>query len=77
MVHTVGLMGANGLVGAPTTRLLAQSAKEGKIKLVVLHRTGSAPKDLDTHQNIEMRVLNLDDPAEEIEKAVRGINVFM
>ena len=77
MVHTVGLMGANGLVGGATAKMLAQSAKDGKIKLVVFHRAGSPPKDLEGNQKVELRVLNLDDPAPQIEQTIKGVNVFM
>ena len=77
MVHTVGFMGANGLVGTPTSQLLAQAAKEGKINLVIFHRAGSPPKTVQAQRNVELKVLNLDGPAAEIETAVKGINVFM
>ncbi len=77
MVHVVGLMGANGLVGGATAKELAQSAEDGKIKLVVLHREGNPPKGLGARSNIELRVLDLDGPASAIEEAVRGINIFM
>ena len=70
-------MGANGLVGGATARLLAQSAKDGKIKLVIAHRTGNPPKGLEAGNNIEFRELNLDDPAPQLEAAVKGINTFM
>lgn len=75
MVHTVGLMGANGLVGGAAAKALAQSAKEGKIKLIILHRPDRAPKGF--HTDVEMRVLDLDGAASSIDAAVKGINVFM
>ena len=77
MVHTVGFMGANGLVGTPTSQLLAQAAKEGKINLVLFHRAGSPPKAVEAQRNVELKVINLDGPAADIEKAVEGVNVFM
>ncbi len=77
MVHTVGLLGANGLVGSATGKVLGQSAEDGKIKLIILHREGTPPKDLSAGSNIELRVVDLDGPASAIEQAVRGINVFM
>lgn len=75
MSHTVGIMGANGLVGGTTAKALAQSAKEGKIKLVILHRSGKVPEGYGP--GVEMRTLDLDGPASSIEEAVKGINVFM
>lgn len=76
-MHTVGLIGANGLLGGPTAKLLAQSAKEGKVKLVLLHRAGSPPKATDLHDNIELRIVDLNGPPSQLEQAVKGINVFM
>lgn len=77
MVHTVGIAGVNGNVGAPTVKLLATAAAEGKIKLVVFHRDGSTAKDVSQGKNVEFRILNYEDPPEKIESAVAGINVFM
>lgn len=77
MVHTVGIMGANGLVGSATTKKLAQSAMDGKIKLVIAHRSGSRPVGFEAGHNIELRELNFDDPAPKLEAAVKGINLFM
>ena len=78
MVHTVGLIGANGNVGSPAAKKLASSAKDGKIKLVILHRAGKPPRDIAADQDtIQLRVVDLDGPAPDIEAAVQGINVFM
>lgn len=78
MVHTVGLLGVNGLLGNPTAKVLAQFAREGKLNLVLLHREGKPPKDIDAqHENIELRIIDLDAPASQLEEAVKGINVFM
>ncbi|KAL9107808.1 MAG: hypothetical protein Q9227_007323 [Pyrenula ochraceoflavens] len=77
MVHTVGIIGANGRVGASAAKGLAEAVKEGKIKLVILHRPGNAPKGFDTLHNVELRVLDLESPASEIEKSVLGIQVFI
>lgn len=73
MVHTVGLVGASGYIGAPTLKLLAQSAIAGKIILVVLHRPGRVPSVAED-KNIELRVF---DPQGDVTGAVRGINVLM
>lgn len=77
MVHTVGLIGANGGVGSAAAKSLASSAKHGKIKLVILHRAGNPPKELKDEGLIELRTVDLDGPAADIEAAVQGINVFM
>lgn len=77
MVHTVGIAGVNGNVGAPTAKLLAQAAEQGKIKLILLLRDGSKADGISASENVEFRTLNFDDPAEKIQEAVAGINVFM
>lgn len=77
MVHTVGIVGISGNVGAPTVRLLAESAKKGEIKLVILYREGSLSKDLSDLKNTETRVINFEDPPQKLDQAVKGINVFM
>lgn len=77
MVHTVGITGVNGNVGAAASKYLAEAAAEGKIKLVVFHREGNAPKHLSTNESVETRVLDFEDPIEKIEAAVKGVNVFM
>ncbi|KAF2149093.1 hypothetical protein K461DRAFT_329801 [Myriangium duriaei CBS 260.36] len=77
MVHTVGLMGANGLVGRPTAQLLAQSAAQGKINLVILHRPGNIPVDFEGSTNVTLRAVDLDGPAADLEQAVRGIQTFI
>lgn len=77
MVHTVGIAGINGNVGAPTAKALAKAAEEGKIKLVIFHREGSKPAAISAGENVEFRVLDFSDDVEKIETAVRGINVFM
>ena len=77
MVHTVGLTGANGNVGSAAAKYLASSVKDGKIKLVILHRAGKPPKELEDEDLIEFRIVDLDGPAADIEAAVQGINVFM
>ena len=78
MVHTVGLFGANGLVGSGLVKLLSRAAQDGKIKLVVIHREGNPPKDVTTTSDkIELRVASLDDSPEKLEAAIKGINVVM
>ena len=77
MTHVVGLLGANGTVGGATAKHLAQAAKEGKFKLVLLHRASSPLKAFEGQSHVELKVLDLEGPAAGIEEAVRGINVFM
>ena len=77
MVHTVGINGVNGNVGAPTAQRLVAAAAEGKINLVIFHREGSSTNGLSASKTVELRVLNFDDPPEKIEAAVKGINTFM
>lgn len=77
MVHTVGIVGVNGNVGAPTAALLSAAANSGKINLIIFHRTGSTAKNLTQSKNVSFRELNFDDPAEKIESAVAGVNTFI
>lgn len=77
MVHTVGLMGANGLVGGAVAKSLVQSVKDGKIQLVILHRAANPPKGIEDQDNIQLRVIDLNGPAADIEAAVAGINTFI
>lgn len=76
MVHTVGIVGVNGNVGSSVAKILAKDAKEGKIKLVLIHREGSTPNFLLPGDSVEFRVINYDEPSS-IEAAVKGIHVFM
>lgn len=77
MSHTVAITGVNGNVGQKALPYLVKAAQEDKIKLVVFHRKSSRPKNVEAGKNIEFRALNFDDPAEELQKAVKGINVFV
>ncbi|GAM89378.1 hypothetical protein ANO11243_074150 [Dothideomycetidae sp. 11243] len=77
MVHTVGLTGINGNVGVPTLQYLAKGAEQGKFKLVVFHREGTAPKHVSTGPNIEFRLLDFEDPVEKLEEQVKGINTMI
>ena len=77
MVHTVGIAGINGNVGAPTVKALAKAAEDGKINLIVFYREGKKPKDISEGSNIEFRVLDFEDDQEKIDAAVKGISVFM
>ncbi|EMC91215.1 hypothetical protein BAUCODRAFT_318679 [Baudoinia panamericana UAMH 10762] len=77
MVHVVGLLGANGLVGGATAKLLLQSAAAGKIELVLLYRSSNPPKGVEGHSHVELREIDIEGPMTDIEKAVRGINVFI
>ena len=77
MVHTVGIVGINGNVGAPTVRALSKTAEEGKIKLVLFHRATSKLDGLEEGPNVEFRILDFDGPVQKLEEAVKGINVFV
>nr|POF16679.1 hypothetical protein CFP56_71320 [Quercus suber] len=77
MVHTVGIVGVNGNVGAPTAKALAGAAEQGKIHLIIFSREGSTAKGLSPSQNVEFRTLNFDDPPEKIQAALAGVNVFI
>ena len=77
MVHTVGITGVNGNVGAVAAKFLVRAAQEDKIKLIVFYREGSTAKGLVPGKNVELKVLNFDDPPDKIEQAVKGVNVFM
>ncbi|KAK5676767.1 hypothetical protein LTS10_010531 [Elasticomyces elasticus] len=77
MVHTVGIVGVSGNVGAPTAKYLAQAAGEGKIKLVLFHRANSDTSAIPGGQSVELRVLEFDDSPEKIKEAVKGVNVFI
>ncbi|KAK3638518.1 hypothetical protein LTR56_012990 [Elasticomyces elasticus] len=77
MIHTVGIVGVSGNVGAPTAKYLAQAAGEGKIKLVLFHRTNSDTSAFPDGQSVELRVLEFDDSPEKIKEAVKGVNVFI
>lgn len=78
MVHTVGILGVTGNVGAPTVQRLIGEAKEGKIKLVIFHRASTNLSGLSIDgNNVELRTLDYEDSVENISKAVRGIHVLM
>ncbi|CAG9994008.1 unnamed protein product [Clonostachys byssicola] len=74
MVHTVALLAPNGNVGSATLKHLLPAHKAGKLNLVVLHRPGSPPKDLDSGLGVEVREIDLEGPIENIQEAVRGVN---
>lgn len=76
MVHTVGISGVNGNVGAPATKYLVQAAKEGKLNLVIFHRAGTKPSGYDG-ANVSFRELSYEDSEEKILEAVKGVNTFM
>lgn len=77
MVHTVGITGVNGNVGAAALPGLVKAAREENIKLIIFHREGSSVTGASQEKNIELRVLQFEDPAEKIEQAIKGVNVFM
>ncbi|CAI6084187.1 unnamed protein product [Clonostachys chloroleuca] len=74
MVHTVALLAPNGNVGSATLKHLLPAHKAGKLNLVVLHRPGSPPKDLDLGSGVELREIDLEGSIENIQAAVRGVN---
>lgn len=75
-MHTVGIVGINGNIGRPTTRLLVEAAEQDKINLVIFHREGKAG-EFKQGKNVELRTIDLEGPAQQIEAAVRGVNVFV
>lgn len=77
MVHTVGIFGVSGNVGAATLPRLSVAARNGEIKLIIFHRESSSVDNLPTGQNIELRVLDYVHSPAQIEEAVKGVNVFM
>ena len=77
MVHTVGIVGVTGNVGAPTVRALIKAAEEGKIKLVIFHRASTNLAGLNKGSNVEFRILNFDDVPATLEAAVKDVNVFV
>lgn len=77
MPHVVGLVGINGNVGKPTARLLVKAAEQDKIKLILFHRKDSKTGDFMPSKNVELRVLDLEDASQNIEDAIKGINVFV
>lgn len=77
MVHTVGIVGINGNVGAPAVRALLKAVDSGKIKLVIFHRASSKLDGLKEGPNVEFKVLDFDGPAQALEEAVKGVNIFM
>lgn len=77
MAHTVGIAGVNGNVGVPAVKALVKAAQGGKINLVVLHRPTTKLDHIQQGPNIEFRLLNLDGSHEELDKAVKGIDVFV
>ncbi|CAH0044387.1 unnamed protein product [Clonostachys solani] len=74
MVHTVALLAPNGNVGSAALRHLLPAHKAGKLSLVILHRPGSPPKDLDLGSGVEVREIDLEGPTEKVQEAVRGVN---
>lgn len=76
MVHTVGIVGVNGNVGAPTAQALTKAAEKDSIKLIIFHRPNTKLDGLGG-KNVEFRAFDFDDPSDKIEAAVKGVNVFM
>lgn len=76
-MHTVGLVGVNGNVGAPTAKLLIKAAEEGKINTVIFHRANTDLSGLSKGKNVEFRILNFDDTPDKIGEVVKGVNIFM
>ena len=77
MVHTVGIIGVNGNVGAPTAKALAKIAEAGKVKLVIFHRESSDLSAFQKGDNVEFCVLDMTAAPEKIGELVKGVNVFM
>ena len=74
--HTVALQGHNGRTGSAALKALSAAHGAGKIKLVVVHRPGS---DVSTiPPGVEARQVDLGQPnAEEIKRAIEGVNVYL
>ena len=74
--HTIGLLGPNGKVGAPTVQALLRHEAQGTIKLVLLHRPNGPPRTK-LPASVQVREIDLDGESKQIESAVKGIHVFM
>ncbi|KAI5480111.1 hypothetical protein MNV49_001771 [Pseudohyphozyma bogoriensis] len=78
MVHTVGLIGANGNLGAPTLSHLVNAVRERKINHVVLYRPGSKPVSIANEPNVEFRELDLETASPDaVAAAVSGLQVLI
>lgn len=77
-MHTVGLLGHTGRIGAYALKHLLKAHQEGTIKLIVLHRPSSDVSANRVPQDVERRVLDLKKGSEgEIKEAVKGLQVLV
>ena len=72
----IGLIGATGHMGSCFCPPLVHASREGRLRLVILHRPGS--DDTKYPVGVERRVLDLENMKPlEIEQAIQGLQVVM
>lgn len=72
----IGLLGHNGLVGAPLLKALVAFQEEGKAKVIVIHRPNSKTDSIPS--NVEKRTLDLSKPdSEDSDAAVKDLHVVI
>jgi len=74
-MHTVGILGHNGLVGAALIPSLVKAHQANQLKLVVLHRATSDVSKIPS--GIEKRVIDLAAGVDAIKSVVKGINILL
>lgn len=73
---SVGVLGHTGRIGSQVVKHLVEYHKQGKIRLVILHRPSSNISNLP--EDVETRVLNLDkDEPDKHFEAIKGLQVVM
>jgi hypothetical protein len=77
-MHTVGLLGHTGRIGAQAFKHLLEAHKAGTITLIVLHRPSSDVSTDRVPPDVEKRVLDLKRGSEaQIKEAVKGLQVLV
>ena len=75
-ITTVGVLGHTGRVGSHLVKHLIEYHRQGKVKLVILHRPSSNISNLPKGVETRMVDLTKDEPDKHLE-AVKGLNVVM
>lgn len=77
MANTVAILGSNGNAGSRILFHLLTAHKAGKVKLVVLHRPGSPPRNVPEGAGVEVREIDLAGGVDIIRPVVQGINALV
>ncbi|WWC90088.1 uncharacterized protein L201_005021 [Kwoniella dendrophila CBS 6074] len=78
IISKVGFLGFTGKVGSSVLPNLIELNKQNKIKLILLHRQGSDLSKIAETENIEKRIIKLDENGLEInKKAIENLDIVV